>query len=303
MTVPELLPTTVVGSYPVHPSHAECMAAYRTGRDPYRQSLERAVEAQVTAGLDIISDGQTRAGIVSLFASRLGGIRMKGRPVIFGDVSFRRSITTDDLVHARDVAAGRAAVKGIVTGPYTLARGCVNAYYDREEDAAFTLARALNAEVRALEAAGAPAVQVDEPFFSVDLPPYAQELLVEVVRGLEVPVTLHVCGKVAPVLDTLAVMPVAILDLEFAADPQLLDAVADTGPTQRIGLGCVRSDDDRVETVDEVAALIRRACELLGPERVVPDPDCGLKKLPREAADAKLRNLVAAARQVRDELG
>lgn len=302
MTVPELLPTTVVGSYPAHPSHAECVTAYRAGRDPYLLSLERAVEAQVAAGLDLISDGQTRAGIVPLFAARLGGIRMKGRPVIFGEVSFRRPITTDDLVRAREVAAGRAAVKGIVTGPYTLARGCVNAYYDREEDAAFALARALNAEVRVLEAAGAPAVQVDEPFFSVDLPAYAQELVAEVVRGLEVPVTLHVCGKVAPVLDTLAGMPVAVLDLEFAADPQLLDAVADAGPPQRIGLGCVRSDDTRVETVDEVAALIRRACELLGPERILADPDCGLKNLPREAADGKLRNMVAAARLVRGEV-
>lgn len=302
MTVP-ILPTTVVGSYPARPSPEELMRAYCEGRDPFVASLESAVCAQVRAGVELVSDGQTRAGMVELFASRLAGIRMKGRPVIFGAVAFRRPVTADDLTRARTLAAGRAEVKGIVTGPYTLARGCVNSYYPREEDAAFAIARALNAEARALEAAGARAVQVDEPFFSVEMPPYARELVAEVTRGVGVPTTLHVCGRVEGILAALAEMPADVLDLEFAARPSLVEAVADAGLPQRIGLGCVRSDDARIESPEEVAALLRKACDALGPERLVVDPDCGLRNLPPASADGKLCAMVAGARAVREELG
>ncbi|MEM1815487.1 MAG: hypothetical protein QXZ37_05575 [Sulfolobales archaeon] len=39
----------------------------------------------------------------------------------------------------------------------------------------------------------------------------------------------------------------------------------------------------------------------IGPEKVYLDPDCGLKRLPREIAKAKLKNIVEAARLAREE--
>jgi 5-methyltetrahydropteroyltriglutamate--homocysteine methyltransferase len=56
-----------------------------------------------------------------------------------------------------------------------------------------------------------------------------------------------------------------------------------------------------VETPAIIAARIRRALAFVEPARVVLAPDCGMKCLPREVADAKLRAMVAAARLLREE--
>ena len=56
-----------------------------------------------------------------------------------------------------------------------------------------------------------------------------------------------------------------------------------------------------VETPAAVAARIRRALPHVAPEKVVVAPDCGLKYLPREVAQGKLRAMVEGARIVREE--
>jgi hypothetical protein len=56
-----------------------------------------------------------------------------------------------------------------------------------------------------------------------------------------------------------------------------------------------------VEPPDLVASRIRRALEFVPAERLVINPDCGLRHLPADAARAKLRALVAGAAQVRKE--
>jgi 5-methyltetrahydropteroyltriglutamate--homocysteine methyltransferase len=47
-----------------------------------------------------------------------------------------------------------------------------------------------------------------------------------------------------------------------------------------------------------VAERIRRALEVVPPERLVVAPDCGMKYLPRERAFRKLQAMVAGARLV-----
>jgi 5-methyltetrahydropteroyltriglutamate--homocysteine methyltransferase len=67
-------------------------------------------------------------------------------------------------------------------------------------------------------------------------------------------------------------------------------------------LGVLDLGSDEAETAEVVAGRIRRALEVVPPERLVVAPDCGMKYLSRELAFAKLQALVAGARIVRDEL-
>jgi 5-methyltetrahydropteroyltriglutamate--homocysteine methyltransferase len=96
-----LLPTTVVGSYPVV-----------TGRglgailDPYKAAVRAAVDDQLAAGIDIISDGQVRGDMVKIFSSALPGVR--GHDVV-GPVSparvpspFRYTIRVDQGPKVKD---------------------------------------------------------------------------------------------------------------------------------------------------------------------------------------------------------
>ena len=59
----------------------------------------------------------------------------------------------------------------------------------------------------------------------------------------------------------------------------------------------------RIETKDEVKQGILRGLELLKPEQMYIDPDCGLKTRTVEEAREKLTVMVAAVREVREELG
>ena len=70
---------------------------------------------------------------------------------------------------------------------------------------------------------------------------------------------------------------------------------------KQIMVGCLDLDDVAVEAPEAVAARIRKALRYLRPEDVILAPDCGMKYLPREVADGKLRSMVAAAKLLRSE--
>ncbi|HID74332.1 MAG TPA: methionine synthase, partial [Thermoplasmata archaeon] len=247
---------------------------------------------------DLISDGQVRAGMVEIFASRLSGVRMRERPEVFAEIEHIRPITLAHVEHAIRLTGGSGAeVKGIVTGPFTMAMSVTDRYYGSSERLAFAFAEALNREVLAL-CGIVGTVQVDEPFLSVEYPEYARELVETVFRGAHCERALHVCGDVTPVFDELIEMPVDLLDHEFYKQEGLLTHVAELDFRQRLGYGAVDSTSTVVEDEEDVVARIERALQHFPPERLVIDPDCGLRHLPEVVAAEKLKVLVRAARTV-----
>ena len=67
-------------------------------------------------------------------------------------------------------------------------------------------------------------------------------------------------------------------------------------------LGCIDLSDMAIETPQAVVARVKRALPYVKKEDVILAPDCGMKYLPREVADGKLRALVEGARLLRKEL-
>jgi len=162
-------------------------------------------------------------------------------------------------------------------------------------------------EALALEAAGARYIQIDEPACSTrmsDLP-----LVVEAVgiisEGLKAETISHMCyGDFAAAYDELVKMPVDQLDLEMAnSGYDLIEVMRKKPFAKDIGLGVLDVHTHRIETVDEVVAGINKALEVLPPERIYVDPDCGLKTRTWEEAAAKLRVMVEAVRRVKAERG
>jgi 5-methyltetrahydropteroyltriglutamate--homocysteine methyltransferase len=72
---------------------------------------------------------------------------------------------------------------------------------------------------------------------------------------------------------------------------------------KQILLGVVDLSDMAIETPDAVAGRIRRALPHVDAERIVVATDCGMKYLPRQVADGKMRAMVEGARLMRKELG
>ncbi|HLZ20867.1 MAG TPA: uroporphyrinogen decarboxylase family protein [Ktedonobacterales bacterium] len=295
--------TTVAGSYP-------------SDGLPPRRAIQRAVEDQIAAGVDLISDGQMRGDMIATFASRISGFRLADDGIWEIEAALdspAEPATVADYAFARGLAGRRAEVKGIVTGPITLALACrvlPSAPYSAPDDPALLLKLAeLQArEVAALVAAGARVVQVDEPSLRTALARrVSPELAYDALRALaalpSMPV-LHACGDIRDIAEELLILPFAVLDIEntrianlAAMDPDELEFA-----TMRVSVGCVDTQSAEIETIDVIRERIQAAASILPPERLWVSPDCGLRLHTREVAREKLARMVAAAKDVRAEL-
>jgi 5-methyltetrahydropteroyltriglutamate--homocysteine methyltransferase len=300
-TIPLL--TTVAGSYP-------------TGGLPARRAMQRAIEDQIAAGVELVSDGQVRGDIIGLFASRIPGFRQTGDGTweIEDALDLPQSPTAVmDYAFARSLVAERAELKGIVTGPITLAlssRIAASAPYSGPADPSLLLrlSEILSHEVAALVAGGARVVQIDEPMLGAALGSrVSPELVYDALRKMAaIPriSVLHACGDVRQSAPELLLLPFGVLHIENtrianldAMDPDMLAAA-----TSRMSVGCVDTQTEDVEHVDVIFDRISAAARVVESDRLWISPDCGLRRLPPEAARDKLRNMVLAARRARIEL-
>jgi len=297
------LPTTVVGSYP-------------TDGLPPRRAIQRAVEDQIAAGIDIIADGQVRGDMIAIFARRIPGSRQAPDGVWEVEDALDQPaepVTLEDFRLARTLAAARAEVKAVITGPITLALSCriaPGAPYTGPDDPSLIL-RLADFQMReavALASAGARVIQVDEPLLatalgsrvSVELANAALSDLAA-IPGLAM---LHVCGDVRAIASDLLLLPFDVFSIEntrvanlAAFDLDQLDAVG-----ARVCVGAVDTQDADVETLETIGARIAQARALIGTERLWLAPDCGLRLLPRDAARAKLGRLAEATQEARAKL-
>jgi 5-methyltetrahydropteroyltriglutamate--homocysteine methyltransferase len=293
----KVLATTVVGSYPVVKG-----GGLRSLFDPLHSAVETAVSDQISAGIDIISDGQVRGDMIGAFASKLPGV--KGQEIISKVQPASGPITVGDTKYALSKAP---KVKGIITGPTTLAHGLhiSTPIYRNKEELALDLAAALVPEAKALEAAGITLLQIDEPMFSTGMADLAvgKQAIGLITSALRIPTCMHVCGNLGNVLDEILKFNVNVLDFEFANNPANLDLLSRRDLAGRmIGYGCVDSSIDRVESVAGIKKRIEKGIEIFDPRVMLLDPDCGMRMRTREVAFAKLKHMAEAAKIVRLEL-
>lgn len=290
MKLDDDLITTVVGSYPAKPSKERLSQSYHSKEDPFQESMRKAVRAQLESGVELISDGQTRRGMIDLYAQGLRGFRSKEKLEIVSEISYKDPITVEDQRTVRRIIGGSIGLKGIITGPWTLYKSSEDKHYEDKEEGAMDIAKALKEEAEKLSKM-CDVVQVDEPFLSVEYPSFAKEL-VETVLNVNVPTALHVCGDVSEIAEELVGYNIDILDHEFAENPDLYDVYDDLSFSQRLAVGVVTTKPN-IESMDTVKERIERALDLFGPSIMI-DPDCGLRNLEVKTAKKKLERMVEA---------
>lgn len=290
--------TTVVGSYPTKINNLEFMKDFYKQKPPsWEKYIKTAVEDMVKAGINIVSDGQTRDPFVNIYFRKIKGCRIRDRAEVINKVDFVEPITVEDQKFVRKIIPEKTKLLGLLTGPYTLTKSCVNMYYNDERDLAFDLADVLQKEAELLQK-HVDLISIDEPFFSVSPPEYANDLIKKVFKKVSCKKRLHVCGDISKIISMLLDMPVDILSHEFKAQPSLFDDFKDYSISKKICLGSVRSDKKRVESVDEIKNHILKAVDIFDNKIDQIAPDCGLRQMPRENAFKKLENLVKAGEEL-----
>ena len=290
----DTITTTVIGSYPVIINPLDHTNAYfnqaEVSWNPY---IAQAVKDMVEAGIQIVSDGQSRDPFVTIFFRKLGGCRVRGKVEVIDEVRYIRPITVEDQRYVRSILPKDRKLVGLLAGPYTLSQSCVDRYYHDEKELAFAFASALRKEAEAL-LPHVDLISIDEPFFSQAMPEYTKELIGEITHDLPCPTRLHACGNVASIIPQLLDLPVDILSHEFKASPHLIDAFSEYSLEKSLCLGSVRSDDVAVESIENITTHIQKAKDIFGTKISQLAPDCGLRLLPRAVGYEKLSNLVKA---------
>ena len=289
--------TTVIGSYPVKIDNVNLMNRYFYQKpSSWNIYIDNAVNNMIEAGIDIVTDGQTRDPFVNIFVRKLKGCRIRDRPEITGKVEYNGPITIEDQKYVKTILPKDRELVGLLTGPYTLAKSCVDLFYNDNTELAYDFAKALHQEAIDLSKI-VDLISIDEPFYSVSMPDYACDLIKTVIQGVSCPSRLHVCGDVSKIIPQIIEIPVQILSHEFKASPHLFNTFKEHSYPQTICLGSVRSDNPEIESVDEIKNHIKKGIDVFDEKINQIAPDCGLRNIPIDSAFKKLKNLVLAGEQ------
>jgi 5-methyltetrahydropteroyltriglutamate--homocysteine methyltransferase len=275
------------------------------------------IKTQEEIGIDVLVDGEMyRGDMATYFAENLDGFKISGlvrsygnryyrKPIISGKIKWRGPITVDMWKFAQSLT--NKPVKGMLTGPYTMMDWSFNEHYPNRREACLDMARALHEEVKALADAGAKIIQVDEPALSArpeELNDFIIEAMNIVTKGIDAYFVTHSCyGAFEFIYPDMLKLPVDNFDLEMSNSEFDLVEIFKKHPfTKDISFGVVDVHSHLIEDVATVKKRIRRALEVLKPEQLWIDPDCGLKTRTTEEAIAKLKVLVKATKEIRASL-
>ncbi len=288
-------------------------------------ATELAIRAQEEIGIDIVTDGEIRRESYSnRFATALEGVDLDNPgsaldrsghpnpvPRVAGKIRRRHAVEVQDLLFLKGMTNKK--VKITMPGPFTMSQQAQNDFYKSDAECAMDYAVAVNEEIRDLFAAGADVVQVDEPYLQAR-PEKAREYglaaLNRALEGITGTTAVHICFGYAAIIHArpsgYSFLPelagcrckqISIETAQSKLDCKVLEGLKG----KQIMVGCIDLLDPSIETPEVVAERVRKALRYLRPEDVILAPDCGMKYLPRDVADGKLRAMVAAAKILRAE--
>ena len=291
---------------------------------------------QENAGLDIVTEGEMfRTHFVHGFLEHIQGIDWSLKtpmgirddrytvdvPTVTGPVTRPRSVHLEEARFVR--AKTDRKLKFTLPGPMTICDTIADAHYGRRPDMAMAFADILNAEVRELEAAGVDVIQFDEPAFNVfmdDVKEWGIDALHRAAAGLNCTTAVHICygygieenlrwkdtlgsewrqyEEIFPALNSSNIDQVSLECADSRVPASLMRLLKD----KELMVGVVAVTPDRIETPEDVAAVIRMALEYVDPERMLPCTNCGMAPIPYETAVGKINSIAAGAALVRNSL-
>jgi 5-methyltetrahydropteroyltriglutamate--homocysteine methyltransferase len=337
-----VLRTTIAGSLPKPAWLAQPEALWAEWRldgealaEAKRDAVRLVLRDQEQAGIDIVTDGeQTRRHFVTTFIEGLDGVdfehkrtvRIRNRydaavPVVVGPVARRHPIYVDDAAFLKSQTA--RAVKYTLPGPMTMVDTLFDAHYRSREKLAWAFAEILNEEARAIAATGVDVIQFDEPAFNVyfdEVRDWGVAALERATAGLSCTKAVHICygygikanidwkktlgGEWRQYEQTFPLLAASAIDqvsLECANSHVPIDLIGLLAGKDVL-VGAIDVADPRVESADDVAAVIRSALRFVPADRLLPCTNCGMVPLARDVARGKLRALGEGAARVRREL-
>ncbi|OBG26052.1 5-methyltetrahydropteroyltriglutamate--homocysteine S-methyltransferase [Mycobacterium sp. 852002-51057_SCH5723018] len=328
------LPTTTIGSYPQTSAIRKARAAFRAGEideaeyvAKMRKEIAEVIKLQEDLGLDVLVHGEPeRNDMVQYFAEQLEGFfatqngwvqsygsRCVRPPILYGDVARPHPMTIEWISYAQSLTD--KPVKGMLTGPVTILAWSFVRDDQPLADTANQVALAIRDETVDLQAAGIAVIQVDEPALRELLPlrrAQQEDYLRWAVAAFQLATSgvadstqihTHLCySEFGEVIGAIADLGADVTSLEAArSHMEVLDDLNSVGFSNSVGPGVYDIHSPRVPSAGEMAESLRAALRAVPPQRLWVNPDCGLKTRGVDEVTASLKNMVAAAHEVRAE--
>lgn len=325
-------PTTTIGSFPQTPEIRQARSRYRLGqldeasyKTFIQNEIARCVQEQEALELDVFVHGEAeRNDMVEYFGEQLEGYafsesgwvqsygsRCVKPPILFGDIHRPKPMTVEWIKYAQSLTD--KPMKGMLTGPVTI----LNWSFVRDDQprsvSCYQLALAIRQEVLDLEKSGVRIIQIDEAALREGLPLRRAEWdsylrwAVESFRiaangvGDETQIHTHMCySEFNDIIAAIAAMDADVITIETSrSDMELLDAFDHFSYPNEIGPGVYDIHTPNIPAQEHIVQLMRKAAERIPAERLWVNPDCGLKTRNWEEVIPALKNMVAAAKQLR----
>lgn len=332
--------TTVIGSYPF-PAWLEFASQNldQFGEADILEMQEDAVKVaihdQVTAGLDVITDGeQSRLDFNLSFYGFLEGIAQnsivprkwgppahdqRGKHTIAGTLHAPRGLgVVEEFKRLQQLAPDGPVLKASVPGPFTLSgRLLPNAEYVDRYAITAALVPIVRKELVDLVAAGCQEITVDEPSMSCYAYKSDTQRFVNIFNETVEPVvgkcrlSTHLCfgnykghavgyRKMAPMFPAFLDFKVDEMHVEMAnrefAEIEIIELISQK---MDVAVGIIDVKSYYIETVQDIKDRIQLCLQYAPADRLSVAPDCGLSQTARWAAKQKLANMVEGAKAVR----
>lgn len=329
-----LFPTTTIGSFPQTADVRSWRAKFKKGlfsAADYKHLLQaetkKNIEWQESAGLDVLVHGEfERNDMVEYFGEQLAGFtfsqngwvqsygsRCVKPPIIYGDVHRPHPMTVDWAVYAQSLSS--KYVKGMLTGPVTILQWSFVRNDQERSETCRQIALAIRDEVCDLEKAGIKIIQIDEPAIREGLPlrrgnwkaylDWAVKSFCLSSSGVDdaTQIHTHMCySEFNDIIEHIARMDADVITIECSrSQMELLDAFVKFKYPNEIGPGVYDIHSPRTPSQHEIVTLLKKALEVLPPERLWVNPDCGLKTRGWAETKESLIRMVDAAKLLRSE--
>ncbi len=328
-------PTTTIGSFPQTQEIRKARAAFKKGtlneaeyETAMKDEVKRVVDYQESVGLDVLVHGEPeRNDMVEYFGeqldgftfSKLGWVQSYGSrcvkpPIIYGDISRPTPMTVKWAEYAQSLTDKK--MKGMLTGPITILQWSFVRDDQPESLTAKQISLAIRDEVSDLEKAGIDIIQIDEAAIREGLPLRKEDWKnyldwsVEAFRicssGVEdsTQIHTHMCySEFNDMIDAIAKMDADVISIETSrSQMELLDAFQSYKYPNEIGPGVYDIHSPRIPNTAEMVDLMEKAVAVIPAEQLWVNPDCGLKTRGWAEVEPALKNMVDAAKEMRQKV-
>jgi 5-methyltetrahydropteroyltriglutamate--homocysteine methyltransferase len=288
-----------------------------------------ALKLQEDAGIDVVTDGeQSRQHFVHGFLENIDGIDFDRRvemgirndrykamcPTVVGPLRLKGRVHADEARLAR--AHTTHKLRFTLPGPMTIVDTIADAHYGDRVKMAMAFAALLNEEIRGLAQDGVDVIQFDEPAFNVymdEVGSWGVEALHRAIDGVACTSCVHICygygikanidwkaslgtewrqyEKIFPALAASRIDQVSVECIHSKVPMRLLSLLEG----KDVLVGAIDVATDKVETPDEVAAVIAEATKYVRKDRIIAGTNCGMAPMSRDVAAKKLEALAKGA--------